>query len=72
MSPDLRRRSSRAVQLVTPDGRIVEAGAAVLEVARELGWSRLAAVWRTWPLRWVLEAGYWLVARNRRFTGRPA
>lgn len=70
MTPALRRRCARALHLVKPGGEVVRAGGAVVAAVRELGWRRTAALWEAPPLRWLLEAGYWLVARNRALVGR--
>ena len=71
MTPDLRARSERAVQVLTSDGRHLEAGRASLFVLEEIGWhpalTRLAA---RRPLVWLVEFGYRLVAQNRGFFAR--
>jgi predicted DCC family thiol-disulfide oxidoreductase YuxK len=71
MSDDLARRCARAVHVVTPDGRILRAGRATLYVLEEIGWPRLARVASRRPLVWLVEAGYWLVARTRGLWSRP-
>ena len=67
MTPRLRRACARAVQVVTDDGRVLSAGRASLFVLEHLGRRRLARSLSIPPLIWAVEAGYWLVARNRRF-----
>lgn len=69
MTDDLARRCERAVQVITPTGRILSAGRASLYVLEQLGYARLARLGRVPPLVWGVELGYWLVARNRRRLG---
>jgi predicted DCC family thiol-disulfide oxidoreductase YuxK len=71
MTDELARRCARAVHVVTADGRTLAAGRASLFVIGVVGWPRLAW-WLGWPpLSWLIEAGYWLVAKNRRRLTRP-
>jgi len=70
MTDALARRCASAVHVITPDGRILSAGRASLCVLGLIGYRRLARVWAIPPLIWLVELGYWLVARNRRFFGR--
>lgn len=71
MTPALRRQAERAVQVLTPQGRQLSGGRAVLYVLEQAGWHpglmRLAG---RWPFVWAVEAGYWVVARNRQFFSR--
>jgi predicted DCC family thiol-disulfide oxidoreductase YuxK len=46
-----------SVRVVTPDGETLEGGRACLQVLRELGHPRAAAVLDRRPLRWGVEAG---------------
>lgn len=64
MTPALAAACDRAVHLVLPDGRQLKAGRAVLHVLARLGYPgmRLLALP---PLVWMVEAAYWVVARNR-------
>jgi hypothetical protein len=70
VDPELRRRAERAVHLLLPDGRRFRAGRACVEILARLGYRRTAAVLRLPPLIWLLEIGYWVVARTRPVYGR--
>lgn len=70
MTPELAAACARAVHLVTPDGQVLRAGRASLAVLSHTGWPRLARAGSAPPLRWGVEAGYALVARNRRLFSR--
>lgn len=65
MTPALYAAAEEAVQVITPDGRRLEAGRAVLYVLAAIGCRRLAALGQAWPFIWAIEWGYWLVARHR-------
>jgi predicted DCC family thiol-disulfide oxidoreductase YuxK len=71
MTPALRWQAERAVQVITPGGQQISGGRAVLFVLQQVGWHpvlvRLAS---RWPLVWVVELGYWIVARNRSLFSR--
>ncbi len=75
MDAALRQRARRAVQVVTPEGRRLEAGRASLYVLERVGWGVGARVLAMPPLVWGVEIGYRVVARNRpffeRFASRP-
>jgi predicted DCC family thiol-disulfide oxidoreductase YuxK len=66
MTPALREQARNAVQVMTTDGRQLSAGRAVLFVLEEIGWhpSAVRLAGRR-PFIWVVELGYWIVARNR-------
>ena len=70
MTPELRAACSRAVHVVTPDGRVLRAGRACLWVLERTGYPLLARVLALPPLVWAVEVGYWLVARNRKLVSR--
>jgi predicted DCC family thiol-disulfide oxidoreductase YuxK len=70
MTDSLAARCARAVHVITPDGRILSGGRASLYVLDQIGWSRFVAIFSRWPLVWFVEAGYWLVARNRGLVSR--
>ena len=70
MTPELRAACSRAVHLITPDGRTLRAGRACLEVLRRIGFPFWASLLSIPPLVWAVELGYWLVARNRMLASR--
>ncbi len=61
---------ARAVHVLTTDGTVLNAGRGCLFVLGELGWPRLARFLAARPLVWAVEAGYWLVARNRVVLGQ--
>ena len=71
MTPDLYARAERAVQVLTDDGRRLQAGRASLFVLEAIGWHpRLARLGRHRPFVWLVELGYRLVANNRGFFAR--
>lgn len=70
MTDALAARCARAVHVLTPDGTLLAAGRACLFVLGKIGWPRLARVLALPPLVWLVEAGYWVVARNRPFFSR--
>jgi predicted DCC family thiol-disulfide oxidoreductase YuxK len=70
MTPELRKACSRAVHLVTADGKLLRAGRACLWVLQQVGFPVLARVLALPPLVWAVEVGYWLVARNRQLASR--
>jgi len=70
MTDDLAARCARAIQVITPDGTVVGAGRATLMVLGLLGWPTLASVFSRPPLIWLVEATYWIVARNRSLFGK--
>ena len=58
------------MHVIEPDGQMMRAGRAVLFLLGEVGYR-----WLVWPLRfppmiWLVEAGYKVVANNRRFFAR--
>jgi hypothetical protein len=71
MTSALREQARKAVQVITADGHQLSAGRAILFALEETHWHpsavRLAA---RRPLIWLVELGYWIVARNRPFFGR--
>ena len=70
MTPELRQACSRAVHVLTADGRLLRAGRASLFILDQLGWHRFAAIARVPPLVWLAEAGYRFVAGNRPLASR--
>jgi predicted DCC family thiol-disulfide oxidoreductase YuxK len=62
----LRQACSRAVHVLTREGAVLRAGRASLYVLRRIGYRKTSAVLGVPPLRWLVELGYWIVARNRR------
>jgi hypothetical protein len=66
MTPQLREQARQSVQVITADGTQLSAGRAVLFVCEQIGWHpTLARLGRHRPFVWLIELGYWLVARNR-------
>jgi hypothetical protein len=65
MTEALAERCVRAVHVITLDGQVLSAGRATLYVLDQVGWRRLAGAFSRWPLVWLVEVGYWLVARHR-------
>ncbi len=70
MTPELRERCERAIHVITADGVILRAGRASLFILERCGFRWTGRILRLWPLVWLAELGYWIVARNRRFFGR--
>ena len=71
MTPALREQARSAVQVMTTDRRQLSAGRAILFVLEEIAWHPWAArLAGRRPFIWVVEFGYWIVARNRSFFGR--
>jgi predicted DCC family thiol-disulfide oxidoreductase YuxK len=71
MTPALREQARTAVQVMTADDRQLSAGRAMLFVLEEINWHpRAVRLAGRRPLVWVVELGYWIVARNRSFFDR--
>lgn len=70
MTDALAAECARAVHVLGPDGTRLRAGRASLFVLERTGFPRLARVLRLPPLVWAVEAGYRVVAGNRRFFAR--
>jgi hypothetical protein len=71
MTPELREQASRAIQIVTFDGRRLSAGRAILFVLEEIGWHpTLSRLGQHRPFIWLIELGYSIVERFRLFFGR--
>ena len=70
MSDALAAQCARAVHVITPAGAMLRAGRASLYVLGRIGWRRTEAIASRQPLVRRVEAGYWLVARNRPFFAR--
>jgi predicted DCC family thiol-disulfide oxidoreductase YuxK len=66
MTPELEAACARAVHVITPQGRVHRAGRAVLVALEVVGFRFWARLLRLPPFIWLLEIGYWIVARNRR------
>lgn len=70
MTAAMYRECRRAVHVVTREGRVLTAGRASLFVLAELGWKPVATLFSQVPFVWLVEAGYRVVANNRRFFSR--
>jgi len=70
MTPELRSACARAVHVLTPEGEVLRAGRACLWILQRIGYPVLARVLALPPLVWLVELGYWLVARNRQLASR--
>jgi hypothetical protein len=70
MTDALAQRCVRAVHVITPDGTILSAGRASLCVLSLIGYQHVARICALPPFIWMVECGYWIVARNRRFFSR--
>ncbi len=65
MSRELETACAEAVHIITPDGRVLRAGRAVLFALSALGYRRSTRLLLTPPFIWLVEIGYRLVADNR-------
>jgi hypothetical protein len=65
MTDALASRCARAVHVITSEGQVLRAGRASLYVLDAIGWKLTASLLSRRPLIWLVEGGYWLVARNR-------
>lgn len=70
MTDALEARCARAVHVITPEGDVLSGGRASLYALEQVGWRRFAVACSRPPLLWLIEAGYWLVARNRGLLSR--
>jgi hypothetical protein len=70
MTDELAARCARAVHVITPDGAVLRAGRASVYVLDHVGWRVPARLASRPPLAWLVEVGYWLVARNRGLASR--
>jgi hypothetical protein len=71
MTPALREQARKAVQVITANGRQLSAGRAILFALAETHWHPSVVQLASWrPFIWLVELGYWIVARNRPFFGR--
>jgi predicted DCC family thiol-disulfide oxidoreductase YuxK len=70
MTEELRAACRDAVQVTTPDGRVLGGGAAVAFILGEIGYPRLRWIMTRPVLHILVEWGYRFVARHRRWIGR--
>lgn len=67
MTPELYERAKQSVQVVLPDGRVLEAGEASAYVLGRIGYRWLERIMRFPLFRPITEWGYRRVANNRDF-----
>lgn len=53
------------MHVVLPDQHLLRGGRACLYILRIIGYRRTATVFGLWPLSWVVDRGYDIVAQNR-------
>ena len=70
MTAQLYERARQAVQVVLPDGRVLEAGAASIYILERIGYRRIAGAMKVRLFRGLVEWGYRRVANNRDFFSR--
>ena len=70
MTSELAQACAQAVQVVSPDGKILCAGRAALFILSSLGWRRSARFFSLPPMIWCVELGYSWMANHRTFLGR--
>lgn len=70
MTAELAEACARALHVITSDGRVLRAGRATLFIFERCGYKWSARLFRLPPLVWLVDLGYAVVARNRRFFGR--
>jgi predicted DCC family thiol-disulfide oxidoreductase YuxK len=70
MTDRLAQRCARAVHVITPEGNVLSGGRATLYALDQIGWHRTAGLCSRPPLLWLVEGGYWLVARRRGLLSR--
>lgn len=73
MTPALEVACERAVHVIRADGQMLRAGRAVIYILSVLEGGllgRAIGAMRLPPFIWLIELGYYVVARNRRFFSR--
>jgi predicted DCC family thiol-disulfide oxidoreductase YuxK len=70
MTPAIYTACSRAVHVIKPDGEVLRAGRGSLLALETAGWGWKARLLSWPPLLWIVELGYYLIARNRRLVSR--
>ncbi len=70
LTPEVRQACQGAVAVLTHEGKLLRAGRAVLFIGTELGYGWLTRPLSLPPFVWLVEVGYWLVARMRRLLSR--
>ena len=59
-----------AVHVAKSDGELLRAGKASLFILTHTRWPRLGALAARRPFIWLVELGYWILARNRMLFSR--
>ena len=62
MTPALHEQCEQAMHVVLPAQHRLRGGRACLYILRVIGYRRTAAVFSLWPLSWVVDLGYDIVA----------
>jgi predicted DCC family thiol-disulfide oxidoreductase YuxK len=70
MTPVLYQQCQQAIHVRFADGRLLRGGHACLYILQVIGYRRLAKILSLWPLCWITEAVYALIARHRQFFSR--
>lgn len=70
MTPALRAACREALHAITPDGRVLRGGRAVLAVMASLRWPLVARLLALPPFIWVIDVGYRQIAHHRPFVSR--
>ncbi len=65
MTPQLEAVCKRSLHIVKADGTVIRAGRATLFILEHLGWGLWARLLAVPPFIWLVELGYWIVAKNR-------
>src|SRR5258708_39734755 len=65
MTPQLEAVCKRSLHIVKADGKVIRAGRATLFILEHLGWGLWARLLAVPPFIWLVELGYWIVAKNR-------
>jgi len=70
ISPEKLEEGKGKVMLLCPDSRVLGGHLAVLKVYEVTGMGFLARFLAAPPIAWILGAGYWVIAKNRRHISR--
>jgi predicted DCC family thiol-disulfide oxidoreductase YuxK len=70
MTPVLAAECDRALYILHPDGSRTGSGRAILYMFGVIGHPKLARSLAWPPLVWLVELGYWLMARNRHIASK--
>lgn len=70
MHPELYEGCKSALYVITEDSRELRGAKGVLFLYAKTGWSLPYKILSVPPLLWLVQFGYWLVARNRGLISR--